>query len=68
MSKLTKIRKEKGEITTMTEALQRIMSYFKSTCSTKLENLKEMDDFLDRLPTTNVRSRLGKQTKESYNP
>jgi hypothetical protein len=44
---INKIRNEKGDTTTDTEEIQRIIkSYFKS--STKLENLNEMDGFLDR--------------------
>ncbi|XP_076422449.1 membrane-associated guanylate kinase, WW and PDZ domain-containing protein 2 isoform X12 [Peromyscus maniculatus bairdii] len=46
---INKIRNEKGDITTDIEEIQRIIrSYFKNLYSTKLENLKEMDIFLDR--------------------
>jgi RNA-binding protein YlmH len=46
---INKIRNEKGDIITDTEEIQRIIrSYFKNLYSTKLENLKEMDIFLDR--------------------
>jgi CRISPR/Cas system type I-B associated protein Csh2 (Cas7 group RAMP superfamily) len=51
-----KIRNEKGDSTVNTEGTQRIIrSYFKSLHSTKLENLSEMEDFLDRfhLPKLN---------------
>ena len=38
-----------GDITTDPEEIKRIIrSYFKSLYSTKLENLNEMDNFLDR--------------------
>ena len=53
---INKIRNEKGDITTDTEKIQRnIRSYFKNLYSTKLENLKEMDNFLDKyhLPKLN---------------
>ena len=41
---INKIRNEKGDITTETEEIQKIIrSYYKS-----LENLEEMDNFLDR--------------------
>ena len=66
LSKLTKrqreniqinnIRNEKGTITTDIEEIQRIIrSYFENLYSTKLENLKEMDNFLDKyhLPKLN---------------
>ena len=60
---INKIRNEKGDITTETEEIQKnktkqnktkqktIMSYFKKNenlYSTKLANLNEMDNFLDR--------------------
>jgi hypothetical protein len=46
---INKIRKEKGDITTDPEEIQNtIRSFYKRLCSTKLENLDEMDKFLDR--------------------
>ncbi|KAL6068543.1 hypothetical protein STEG23_000946 [Scotinomys teguina] len=46
---INKIRNEIGDITTDDEEIQRIIrSYFKNLYSTKLENLEEMDKFLDR--------------------
>ncbi|KAL6036462.1 hypothetical protein STEG23_034173 [Scotinomys teguina] len=46
---INKIRNEIGDITTDNEKIQRIIrSYFKNLYSTKLENLEEMDKFLDR--------------------
>ncbi|KAL6030100.1 hypothetical protein STEG23_037764 [Scotinomys teguina] len=46
---INKIRNEIGDITTDNEEIQRIIrSYFKNLYSTKLENLEEMDKFLDR--------------------
>ncbi|OPX54071.1 hypothetical protein BTE48_16160 [Oceanospirillum multiglobuliferum] len=45
---INKIRNEKGDITIDNEEIQRIIrSYFKNLNSIKLENLKEMDIFLD---------------------
>ena len=47
---IIKIRNEKGDITTDTEEIQRIIRFdIKSLYSTKLENLNEMDGFLDRV-------------------
>jgi hypothetical protein len=47
--RINKIRNEKGDITTESEEIQKIISsYYKSLYSTKLENLNEMDKFLDR--------------------
>ena len=44
-----KIRNKNGDITTDTEEIQRnIRSYLGNLYSTKLENVKEMDNFLDR--------------------
>jgi hypothetical protein len=46
---INKIRNEKGDITTESEEIQEIIrSYYKSLYSTKLDNLDEMDNFLDR--------------------
>ena len=46
---INKIKNEKGDITTEPEEIQDIIrSYYKRLYSTKLENLDEMDNFLDR--------------------
>jgi hypothetical protein len=46
--KINKIRSEKGDITTKTMKIQKIIRiYYKSLYTTKLENLHEMDNFLD---------------------
>jgi hypothetical protein len=46
---INKIRNEKGDITTDPEEIQNtIRSFYKRPYSTKLENLDEMDKFLDR--------------------
>jgi hypothetical protein len=46
---INKIRNEKGDITTDPEEIQNtIRSFYKTLYSTKLENLDEMDKFLDR--------------------
>jgi hypothetical protein len=45
---MSKIRNDKGEITTNTKEIQGIISdYFEKLYSNKLENLEEMDKFLD---------------------
>jgi hypothetical protein len=47
-SYISKIRNAKGEITTNTMQVQEIIrDYFENVHSNKLENLKEMDRFLD---------------------
>jgi len=46
-----KIRSEKGDITTESEEIKKILgSYYKSLYSTKLEHLEEMGNFLERYP------------------
>ena len=46
---INKIRNERGDITTESEKIQNIIrSYYKKLYSTKLENLDEMVNFLDR--------------------
>ena len=45
---IIKIKNEKGDITTEPEEIQNIRSYYKRLYSTKLENLDEIDKFLDR--------------------
>jgi hypothetical protein len=46
-TQINKIKDEKGDITTNTNEIQRIIrEYFENLCSSKLENLDEMDKFL----------------------
>jgi hypothetical protein len=52
---INKIRNEKGDITKKPEEIQNIIrSYYKRLYSTKLENLDEMDNFLDRYKVPNL--------------
>ena len=47
--KINKIRNEKGEITTGTAEIQRIIrDYSKQLNANKMDNLEEMDKFLER--------------------
>jgi glutamyl-tRNA reductase len=47
-TQISKIRNAKGEITTNTMEIQKIIrDYFKSLCSNKFENLEEIDRFLE---------------------
>jgi hypothetical protein len=47
-TQISKIRDDKGDITTNTNEIQRIIrEYFENMYSNKLENLDEMDKFLD---------------------
>jgi hypothetical protein len=55
---INKIRNKKGDIT-KNEEIQKIMiSYYKSLCSTKLENLDEMDSILDKYQTPKLNLRI----------
>jgi hypothetical protein len=52
---INEIRNEKGDISTKPEEIQSITrSYYKRLYSTKLENLDEMDNFLDRYQVTKL--------------
>jgi hypothetical protein len=47
-TQISKIRKEKGEMTTNTTEIKGIIrDYFDNLYSNKVENLEEMDKFLD---------------------
>ena len=53
---INKIRNEKGEITTDTAEIQKIIrDYYKQLYANKMDNLKEMDKFLEKynLPRLN---------------
>ena len=53
---MNKIRKEKGEVTTNTTEVQRIIrDYYEQLYTNKMDNLEEMDKFLERynLPRLN---------------
>jgi hypothetical protein len=46
-TQINKIRNKKGELTTNTMEIQAILRVFENLYSNKLENLEEMDKFLD---------------------
>ena len=55
-SEINKIRNKKGEVTTDTAEIQRIIrDYCKKLYTNKMDNLEEMDTFLERynLPSLN---------------
>ena len=48
-TQINRIRNEKGEVTTDTAEIQRIMSdYYKQLNASKMDNLEEMDKFLEK--------------------
>ena len=48
-TQINRTRSEKGEVTTDTAELQRIMrDYYKQLYENKMENLEEMDKFLEK--------------------
>ena len=56
MTQINKIRNERGEITTCTTEIQRIIrNYYEELYAKKFENLSEMDKFLEKysLPKLN---------------
>ena len=49
MTQINRIRKEKGEVTTDTVEIQRILrGYYKQLYANEMENLEEMDKFLEK--------------------
>ena len=55
-TQINRIRNEKGEVTTDTAEIQRIMrDYYKQSYANKMDNLEEMDTFLEKhnLPRLN---------------
>jgi hypothetical protein len=58
---------KKGDITTDLEEIQNtIRSFYKRLYSTKLENLDEMDKFLDRYHVTKLNHPISPKEIEAY--
>ena len=63
-AQINKIRNEKGEVTTDTTEIQRIIrDYYKQPYANKMNNLEEMDKFLERYNL----SRLNQEEIENMN-
>ena len=63
-TQISRIRNEKGEVTTDTEEIQRIMrDYYKPKYASKMDNLEEMDKFLEKHNLL----RLNQEKKENIN-
>ena len=62
--RINKIRNERGEVTTDTKEIQRIVrKYFEQLYANKLDNLDEMDKFLE----TYDLSKLNQEESENLN-
>ena len=65
MTQINKIRNEKGEVTTDNTEIKSILrDYYKQLYANKMDNLEEMDKFLEmyNLKTEPVRNRKYEQT------
>ena len=68
-TQINRIRHEKGEVTTNTVEIQRIMrDYYKQLYPNKMDNLEEIDIFLKKhnLPTLNQEETKYKQTNHKH--
>ena len=64
MTQINKIRNERGKITTDTKEIQRILRiYYEQLCANKLDNLDEMDKFLE----THNLPKLNQEESENLN-
>ena len=69
MTQINRIRNEKGEATTDTAEIQRIMrDYYKQLYANKMDSLEEMDKFLEKQSskTEPGRNRKYKQTNHKH--
>jgi hypothetical protein len=67
-TQISKIRNEKGEITTNMKEIQGIIrNYFENLYSNKLENLEEMDKFLDTYDHPKLNQEDINPAKQIYN-
>ena len=63
-TQINRIRNEKGEVTTDTAEIQRIMrDYYKQLYANKMDNLEEMDTFLEK----HILLRLNREETENMN-
>ena len=62
---INKIRNEKGEVTTDITEIQRIRDYYKQLYANKMDNLEEMDKFLEKY---NLPRRNQDETKKMNRP
>ena len=69
-TQINRIKNEKGEVTTDTAEIQRIMrDYYKQIYANKMDNVKEMDKFLEEhkvLRLNQGRNRKYKQTNHKH--
>ena len=67
-TQINKIRNEKGEVTTDTVEIQRIMRDYKQLYANKMDNLEEMDKFLENynLPRLDQEEIKYEQTNQKH--
>ena len=67
-TQMNKIRNEKGEVTTDTTEIQRIMrDYYEHLYANKMDNLEEMDKFLEKHNLLRLnQEEIEKQTNHKY--
>ena len=55
ISQINRIRNKKGDVTTDTAEIQRIMrDYYKQLYANKMDNLEEMDKFIEKIGRAHV--------------
>ena len=66
-TQINRIRNEKGEVTTDTAEIQRIMrDYYKQLYANKMDNVEEMDKFLESTPSEAEPGRNGKYKQANH--
>ena len=67
--RLNRIRNEKGEVTTETAEIQRIMrDSYKQLYANKMDNLEEMDKFLEMHNFRSEERHVGKECRSRWSP
>ena len=68
-TEINRIRNEKGEVTTDPAEIQTIMrDYYKQLYANKMDNLEEMDRFLEMHNLRSEERRVGKECRSRWSP